>query len=291
MTGSEEASTSCYRHADKATGVICQRCDRFICSACMHQASVGWHCPECVSSGKQKVYTRSTLPGSDAVVTKALLALNAAAFVAQVLFDGATATGAGTSAQRWGLSGVLVDLTGEWWRLFTSGFVHIGIVHLLMNMYGLYRLGPELEQKLGPVRFAMAYIAALLGGSLAVVLFVPGRLVLGASGAIYGLGGLLVMLYRTRGIGLQQSGMTDVVIINVLINFSGAVSVAGHVGGLIIGLGLGAMYFGMNPGDQPLFGRDQTKPDLVTGALIIVLFVGGILAAQRAADVVFSLFF
>lgn len=291
MTGTdhsgEVASTVCYRHPDRSTGVICQRCERHICVSCMHQASVGSHCPECVASGKQKVYTRNTLPGSSAIVTKVLLALNGLAFLAQVALLDANAGGAGRVGE-WSVNAIAIDLSNDWYRLLTGGFLHVGILHLLMNMYSLYRIGPALEQRLGPVRFGLAYVASLLGGSLLVVLLTPRVSVIGASGAIYGLGGLLIMLFRSQGIGLQQSGMMDVVLINVFINLTGAVSIAGHGGGLLVGIGLGAMYFGRNPGDQPLFGRDRTKPDIATAALVVALFAVGVFVAERAGDAFFG---
>lgn len=291
MVGTEHSGdvidTVCYRHPDKSTGVTCQRCDRFICSQCMHQASVGSHCPECVASGKQKVYTRSNLPGSRAIVTTVLLAIAGVAFLAQVAFLGANGGAAGRVGN-WSVQAIQMDLDDSWYRLITGGFLHVGIIHLLMNLYSLYRIGPELEKHLGSVRFALAFLASLLGGSLAVVLLTPRVGAIGASGAIYGLGGILIKWFRSKGIGLQQSGMMDVVVINVVINLTGAVSVVGHVGGLLVGLGLGAMYFGANPGGQPLFGRDRTKPDIATAAAVVVLFVTGALIASRAGDALFG---
>lgn len=291
MVGMEHSGdvteTVCYRHRDRSTGVTCQRCDRYICSSCMHQASVGSHCPECVASGKQRVYTRSNLPGNRNIVTTTLLAINGVAFLAQIALLGATGGGAGRVGD-WSVNAVQIDLGDSWYRLVTGGFLHVGIIHLLMNLYSLYRIGPELEKRLGSVRFALAYLASLLGSSLAIVLLTPRVSVIGASGAIYGLGGLLIMWFRSQGIGLQRSGMMDVVLINVVINLTGVVSVAGHGGGLIVGLGLGAMYFGMNPGDQPLFGRDRTKPDIATAALVAVLFVASVVIAERAGDAFFG---
>lgn len=291
MTGTEHSDeaigTVCYRHPDRSTGVTCQRCDRHICSSCMHQASVGSHCPECVASGKQKVYTRNNLPGTRTPVTTALIAINAAAFIAQVLFFGATA-GTGGRVGDWTVYAIGIDVTDAWYRLLTGAFLHVGLIHLLVNLYSLYIIGPIMERRLGSARFGLAYLASLLGSSLAIVLLTPQVSAIGASGAIYGIGGLLIMMFRTQGVGLQQSGMMGVVIINVFINLTGAVSVAGHVGGLIVGLGLGAMYFGVNPGDQPLFGRDRTKPDMATSALIVALSVAAVFVAERAGDAFFG---
>src|SRR5882757_6382369 len=74
---------TCYRHPDRRAGVTCQRCDRPICPNCMSQASVGFHCPECSTKGKQRVYTASTiLNGSRPIVTQVLIAINVVVFVA-----------------------------------------------------------------------------------------------------------------------------------------------------------------------------------------------------------------
>src|SRR3954466_9637986 len=70
---------------------------------------------------------------------------------------------------------------GEWWRLLTAGFLHGGLLHLVLNMYALYFLGRMLEPSLGHVRFAAMYFAALLAGSFGAVLLNPDTPVVGAS--------------------------------------------------------------------------------------------------------------
>ena len=271
-------TTFCYRHNDRPSGVICQRCDRPICSSCMTQASVGVHCPECVKGNKQKVYTRTSLPGSRGTVTYAIMGLNVAAFLLQiVLFDG-TITDDGRSARELAIWGPAIA-NGEWYRIITSGFLHFGIIHLAMNMYSLYHLGPVLERSMGPVRFSLAYAAALVGGAVGALVESPNALTMGASGAIFGLLGLLVMMFRDRGIGLNQSGLGQVLLLNAFISFSGFVSLGGHAGGFIVGIVLGILYWGANPGDKPVFGNDQRKPDVVTVAVIVGLFVLAIVIA------------
>lgn len=245
----------------------------------MRQASVGVHCPECVSGTKQKVYTRTTLPGAQGLVTRAIIGLNVLGFIIQVVFFDARAFSAGTSGSELGTAGVFIAEFGEWWRIFSGGFVHIGIIHLGMNMYSLYVVGPIIEQRLGPVRYGLAYTASLVGGSFGALFLEPNRAVMGASGAIFGLLGLLVMMFRSRGISINQSGLGPVLILNLFITLSGYVSLGGHAGGFIVGIALGVMYFGSNAGSQPLFGRDQVKPDLATAALIGALILGCLWAA------------
>lgn len=280
-------ATTCYRHPDRPSGVICQRCERFICASCMHQASVGVHCSECVAGNKQKVYTRATVPGAQGSATRVLIGLNIAVFLLQFVLWDATVTSDGTTALELATFGPSIDLDGEWWRIFTSGFGHFGIIHLGMNMYSLHILGPIIERRLGPRRFALAYFAALVGGSFGAVLLNPLSLSMGASGAIFGLLGLLVMMFRSQGISIAQSGLGPVLLLNLFISLSGYVSLGGHAGGFLVGIVLGAMYFGANAGSGPLFGRDQIKPDLVTAAMIVALFLAGLWAATTWSSPLF----
>jgi membrane associated rhomboid family serine protease len=246
----------------------------------MNQASVGVHCPECVSGTKQKVYTRKSLPGAQGSATRVLIGLNITVFLLQFVLWDATITSDGTTAQELATFGPSIDLDGEWWRIFTSGFGHFGIIHLGVNMYSLNILGPIIERTLGPRRFVLAYFAALVGGSFGALLLNPLSLTMGASGAIFGLLGLLVMMFRSQGISIAKSGLAPVLLLNLFISLSGSVSLGGHAGGFLVGIVLGAMYFGANTGSQPLFGRDKVKPDLATGALIIALFLACLWAAS-----------
>lgn len=223
----------------------------------MVQASVGYHCPDCVAAHGQRNVVR---PGkaSGPVVTRVLIAVNVVAYVAVVF-----AAGGGSL---WQLPGTeLVDdlvligaapgraegfalfaypglgvAEGEWWRLVTGGFLHAGILHLGMNMWVLWMLGNMLEPVLGRVRFAAVYAATLLAGSMGVMLVDPQSATVGASGAIFGLMGLAVTLQRSRGVDPWQSGLGGLILVNLLITFGvPSISVGGHVGGLVGGLVVG----------------------------------------------------
>jgi membrane associated rhomboid family serine protease len=273
--------TVCYRHRTKASGVRCQRCEQFICAECMHQASVGVHCPECTSNNKQTVYTRATLPANRGLVTQVLIGLNIAVFLLQLVLWDATISTAGTAAEELAVNGPRIDALGQWWRIITGGFGHFGIIHLGMNMYSLYILGPIIERRLGSVSFSLAYVAALVGGSLGALVLDVLSFTMGASGAIFGLLGLLVMMFRSQGISIAQSGLGPVLLLNLFISLSGFVSLGGHGGGFIVGLILGALHFSINAHSKPLFGRDRVKRDIATAALIVVLFVGCLWASSR----------
>jgi len=127
---------------------------------------------------------------------------------------------------------------GEVWRLFTSMFIHIGIIHLAFNLYALWALGPLTEELLGHRRFFMAYILSGLGGSYASFLFSP-ALSAGASGAIFGLlGALLYYSYKRPALWKSGLGMNLVVVILVNLGFGfvqPGIDNFAHLGGLITG--------------------------------------------------------
>lgn len=125
---------------------------------------------------------------------------------------------------------------GQWWRLVTSGFLHIGLLHLLVNMIALWIIGRDLETVLGRIRFIAVYLLSLLGGSTAVFLF--GGLinpVAGASGAVYGLmGGIAVAAFRLK---LNLRPILMIIGINIVLTLSiPGISLLGHLGGLVLGL-------------------------------------------------------
>ena len=124
---------------------------------------------------------------------------------------------------------------GEWWRLITAGFLHIGPLHIAFNMYALWVLGRDLEIVLGRGRFLALYLVSLLGGSAAVVLFAdPEQYVAGASGAVFGLmSGLLLVLVRLRR---PYGQVVAIIVLNLVITqVVPGISMAGHVGGLVVG--------------------------------------------------------
>ena len=124
---------------------------------------------------------------------------------------------------------------GEWWRLVTGGFLHFGPIHLLFNMMALWVIGRDIEPALGHARFLAVYLVSLLGGSAAVLLLSPPTAnVAGASGAVFGLMGALAVLLRRLRVPLGQVGM--LIAINLVITFLiPGISVAGHLGGLVVG--------------------------------------------------------
>ena len=236
---------TCYRHPDRRAGVICQRCDRPICPACMHQASVGFHCPECARGGRQRVVTPRTAAGTP-VVTAVLVALNLAVFLADLVSEG----GVGELG-RWGTEGALFGpavAAGDWWRPITAGFLHIGLVHVGVNMFLLWQLGLLLEPAVRKPAFTALYLLSLLGGSFLTLVLDPDAVTVGASGAVFGLMGATAVAMRSRGINPFQTGIGMLLVVNLVLTFTlPRISVGGHVGGLLAGLAGGVVLWQLGP--------------------------------------------
>ena len=119
----------------------------------------------------------------------------------------------------------------------TAGFLHDGLFHILVNMLSLYFVGMVLEPAVGRFNFAAIYFASLLAGSFGALLFEPAVPTVGASGAIFGIFGALIVVAYHRGIPIWQSGLGFVLVLNLLfsVTFAG-ISIGGHLGGLAAGL-------------------------------------------------------
>lgn len=125
---------------------------------------------------------------------------------------------------------------GEYWRLLTAGFLHGSLLHVAFNLYLLYILGPQLERRVGSSRFLLVYIGALLGGSLAVMLFNWQNPTLGASGAVLGLAGAMGVMLHQMGVKPQQSPVFGLVILNLALPLLvSGISFWGHLGGVAAG--------------------------------------------------------
>lgn len=234
----------------------------------MVPGAVGFQCPDCVSQGVRETRqnelphggTRSRNPRGTSIV---LIALNALVWVA-ILLTGwqssplidrlalipkgicSNATqfvpdAAPTTCTIPGFTWYDGVSSGAFWQVLTSGFTHVAITHILLNMLVLWMLGPNLEQALGRSRFLAVYLVSLLGGSTAVMLFSePYGSTVGASGAIYGLmGALIVLAIRYKG------DLRTILVwlgINVALSFTiSGISWQGHMGGLIGGAAVAAI--------------------------------------------------
>jgi membrane associated rhomboid family serine protease len=176
-------------------------------------------------------------------IANAIIGLNVAVWLLGLLvapgavFSGSPLAGIG------GLDGPDVA-AGQWWRLFTAGFIHSGLLHLGLNMYVLYILGPPLERALGRLGFVAVYVAGLTASSLGALILSSHSLTVGASGAIFALMGATVIGQRAAGIDPWRSGIVVWVVLNLAFTFViPGISIGGHLGGLAGGLIAGAILF------------------------------------------------
>ena len=233
----------CYRHPDRQSFIICQRCGRTICSECQTQAAVGVHCPECVrearesaprtSRGTRTRIKRSMRSSSGVpVVTYTLIALNIAVFAVDFV----------TGGSLYGWLAYRGDFTASQpWRMLTSAFMHASVLHLLFNMFSLFIFGPVIEHAVGRARFAALYLLAAFGGSLAVLLLAPNQAVVGASGAIFGLLGAFFIIQRR--LGGNNTQLLVLIGLNVAFGFIVPnVAWQAHLGGLVVGAAVAAVY-------------------------------------------------
>lgn len=230
----------------------------------MSQASIGHHCPDCVASGQQQVYTPRNMPSASVTLVRGLIAVIAVAFLAQLgTQDDLTNRGL--------LFGPAVE-AGEWWRVITSAFLHGSLLHIGFNGYALWILGNTLEEGVGKVRFLLIYLAGLLGGSLAVLAFDFNAPTLGASGAVLGLAGALAAVLWSRGINLAQSSLGFILALNLALPLLvGGISFWGHFGGIGAGFAAGWLLSWL----PSRFGQSHEVAIGATAALCVAL-VGGI---------------
>lgn len=236
----------CYRHPGRETNLSCVRCERPICPDCLRPAAVGYQCPECATTSKARA---PTLPYGGRIaehvglVTLVIGALNVVAYVASAVTSpaGVANNNASQLFKRMVLNPAVVHDHDQFWRLLTSAFMHAGILHIAVNMFSLAVLGPGLERVLGRLRFAVLYLVSALGASVFVFGF-GGELTstVGASGAIFGLFGALVVVYRK--LGLNMRALIPTVAINVYITWRVPnISWIGHLAGFAVGLVLAAI--------------------------------------------------
>ncbi|MEN3345058.1 MAG: hypothetical protein V7635_1634 [Arthrobacter sp.] len=235
----------CPRHPDRPAYVRCQRCGRPACPDCQRAAAVGFQCVDCVNETKRTtpdvrtVYGGAVAAGKP-LVTFSIIGLCALLYVLQWLVpnEGIYRQLAFASVYADPAFGAF-----EPWRMLTSAFLHSQgfILHIVLNMYTLWIFGQALEPLLGRIRFLGVYLLSAFGGSVGFLLltpsYVPGQPltgVVGASGAIFGLFGAMLVVQRHRGGETRQ--------LWVLIAINGAVGFMvpqiawqAHLGGLVTG--------------------------------------------------------
>ena len=178
-----------------------------------------------------------------------LIAVNILVFMVMVFVGLGFISFDGHDLYNWGADYRPAVIDGEWWRLLTNVFLHSGLMHLLFNMLGLFFVSIILEPIIGKIKFFSAYIVCGLFASLASIWWHPATVSVGASGAIFGLYGILTALLTTNRVNTVAKKallISNAVFIgiNLLVGITGGIDNAAHIGGLISGIIIGyILYF------------------------------------------------
>jgi membrane associated rhomboid family serine protease len=295
------AVPTCYRHPDREAYIKCQRCGRVICPDCMRDSAVGFQCPECVKEGTRATRSGRTAygglrPSNAGITSMVIIGINIAVWVAILATGGRESRlldylalrpnglcfvpGQGgfevPSAQCDALGGTFYPgvADGAYWQLLTSAFTHLEVWHIGFNMLALWVLGPQLELAIGRRRFIALYLlSALAGSTLVYWASAEYGLTLGASGAVFGLmGALLVIAYKVKG-EVQQ--ILIWIGINAVLTFTIAnISWQGHLGGFMGGAAIaGILVY------SPRQRRSQYQ---VVGMVVLAVLLAVAIAARTA---------
>lgn len=244
----------------------------------MTPTPVGMRCPECASQRTRVTHgVGEASLSSRAPATLVLIALNVAAYLAEIASGSGGLSGvSGSVVGDFGLLGAAVA-DGEWYRVVTGGFLHAGLLHLGFNMFALFVLGRLLEPGIGTARFVALYFASLLAGAFgALALTDPGEITVGASGAIFGIFGATFVIARGRGLNTVASELGFLLLINLALTFGvPGISIGGHLGGLAGGLVCGLVIVA---GERGVLGPNRLTLELGTMVAVAAFSFAGALA-------------
>jgi membrane associated rhomboid family serine protease len=272
----------CYRHPNRETYVRCQRCGRPICPDCMNVASVGFQCPECLREGRARP-ARTTFGGRvvgsmTPVVTMVLIAANVAVYFL-VNATGGLNGSVGRHIVEIPDGSRYIDIDGvaqgAYWQLITSTFTHFEILHIGMNMIGLWIFGAFLERELGRWRFLALYLVSGIVGSVGVYLVAdPGVAAFGASGSVFGLfAAAFIVLLRLRR---EFTQLIVLLVLNLVISFTVPhIAWQAHIGGLLAGGAVGYVY---------AYAPRRHRTLAHVGTLVAILIACAVATALRTAS-------
>ena len=213
------------------------------------------------------------------LVTPVLVAINVLVYVAMVVTGVDFMSPTVPDLVAWGANSGPQTLGGESWRLLSCTFLHIGLIHIGMNMFVLWQIGNILERLTGNVGFLILYLGSGVIASLVSVYYNPSVVSAGASGAVFGtFGGLVAFLYRNSDGGLEifkplLASVTRILLLNLVIGFMiPSIDMAAHVGGLIAGVLLGAIL--RRPVTDTTLATRTVRNSLALGLSLGILYVG-----------------
>ena len=197
------------------------------------------------------------------MLTHTLVALNVLVFIAMAVSGASVMEPSGPQLVAWGANYGPLTLSGQWWRLLSYNFVHIGILHIGFNMWCLWDLGALAESLYGTWTFGVIYMISGVAGGLLSVGWNPGRLSAGASGAIFGLAGALIAGFYFGEfsiprpmIQMQLRSLLVFVGYNVIFGvMSGVTDNSAHLGGILAGALCGALIARVAPSARDVSSR------------------------------------
>jgi membrane associated rhomboid family serine protease len=276
-----QAEPVCPRHPDRVAYVRCQRCGRPTCPECQRPAAVGIQCVDCVREGQKSMRMPRTQFGGTVsqdgrpLVTLTIIVICVALWLVQQVVPAVSlyldfAPGLGRA---------------EPWRFLTAAFLHGPIYHILFNMYALWIVGQYLEPLLGRFRFALLFVVSAIGGSVGYLLLTSPQLdpasgaifwapTVGASGAVFGLFGAMLVL--NRHLGRSSAGIVMVILINGVLGFVyPGIAWQAHLGGFVTGMAVAAVITATAP---------QNRRRLQLPAVAAILIVLAVAATAKYAS-------
>ena len=219
--------------------------------------------------GFRKAISIHSLAKSNFLITLIIIGLNLLVFVIMVFAGLGVISFDARDLLAWGADFRPKTIDGQWWRLLTSFFLHGGLMHLFMNMYGLFFVAIFLEPMLGRLKYASAYLICGIAASIVSIWWHPATISVGASGAIFGLYGVLTAMIIANKVNVKDRRSMllislPFIVINLLLGLSGGIDNAAHVGGLLCGLIIGCLFsiFANLPAEKQKKSAKITSPSV-----------------------------
>ena len=224
------------------------------CHTCGREIAAGSMCPYCGAHNASVPFApqgAEQLPQGTRQfalsVTQIIVGINVLVFVAMVATGSSLTNPTREQLLRWGANWGPLSLCAQPWRILTSNYVHVGIIHLGFNMWCLWNLGQLAERILGRLNFALLYTICGLAGSLSSLWWHPMVVGAGASGAIFGLAGAAIAVFYLGHLPIAKTAIRSTmrslltfVGYNLVFGLTPGIDNSAHIGGLVAGLAMGA---------------------------------------------------
>ena len=225
-----------------------------ICNTCGREVPAGTVCPSCGAHNPTLTHSApgerlavAALPRREISATHIIVGINLLVFAAMVLTGSSPLSPTTEQLLRWGANWGPLSLGTQPWRILTSNYVHVGVLHIGFNMWCLWNLGQLAERVLGRLNYVILYTFCGLAGSLASLWWHPMVVGAGASGAIFGLAGAAIAVFYMGHLPIPRAAMQGTlrslltfVGYNLLFGLTPGIDNSAHIGGLIAGLAMGA---------------------------------------------------